>query len=71
MNFFFKLVTFIFIFIVSLVQSIESVRNVKSFKLNEKIIYDCVDIYKQPSLSHPLLKNHKIQVFFPQYYMLC
>ncbi|XP_013610547.1 PREDICTED: uncharacterized protein LOC106317242 isoform X1 [Brassica oleracea var. oleracea] len=62
MNFFFKLVTFIFIFIVSLVQSIESVRNVKSFKLNEKIIYDCVDIYKQPSLSHPLLKNHKIQM---------
>ncbi|XP_033138383.1 uncharacterized protein LOC103846698 isoform X3 [Brassica rapa] len=60
MNLFFKLVTFIFL--VSVVQSIESDRNVKSFKLNEKIIYDCVDIYKQPSLSHPLLKNHKIQV---------
>ncbi|XP_033138382.1 uncharacterized protein LOC103846698 isoform X2 [Brassica rapa] len=60
MNLFFKLVTFIFL--VSVVQSIESDRNVKSFKLNEKIIYDCVDIYKQPSLSHPLLKNHKIQM---------
>ncbi|KAF3438675.1 hypothetical protein FNV43_RR21439 [Rhamnella rubrinervis] len=23
--------------------------------------FDCVDIYKQPALSHPLLKNHKIQ----------
>ncbi|XP_050898104.1 uncharacterized protein LOC127104997 isoform X1 [Lathyrus oleraceus] len=23
--------------------------------------FDCVDIYKQPSLQHPLLKNHKIQ----------
>jgi hypothetical protein len=24
--------------------------------------FECVDIYKQPSLQHPLLKNHKIQV---------
>jgi len=24
--------------------------------------FDCVDIYKQPSLQHPLLKKHKIQV---------
>ncbi|XP_031284654.1 uncharacterized protein LOC116143343 [Pistacia vera] len=24
-------------------------------------IYDCVDQYKQPSLDHPLLKDHKIQ----------
>ncbi|KAF3448190.1 hypothetical protein FNV43_RR08903 [Rhamnella rubrinervis] len=24
--------------------------------------FDCVDIYKQPALSHPLLKNHKIQI---------
>ncbi|KAH0907510.1 hypothetical protein HID58_039337, partial [Brassica napus] len=45
----------------SLAQSREIVSNVKSSKLNERIIYDCVDIYKQPSLSHPLLKNHKIQ----------
>ncbi|KAF8095204.1 hypothetical protein N665_0339s0073 [Sinapis alba] len=26
------------------------------------MIYNCVDIYKQPSLNHPLLQNHKIQM---------
>ncbi|KAF6138522.1 hypothetical protein GIB67_022556 [Kingdonia uniflora] len=25
-------------------------------------VYDCVDVHKQPSLDHPLLKNHTIQV---------
>ncbi|KAK1300359.1 hypothetical protein QJS10_CPB13g00152 [Acorus calamus] len=30
-------------------------------------IFDCVDIYKQPSLDHPLLKNHSIQME-PSYY---
>jgi len=25
---------------------------------------DCVNIYKQPSLDHPLLKNHTIEVVF-------
>nr|XP_027193177.1 uncharacterized protein LOC101511298 isoform X2 [Cicer arietinum] len=25
--------------------------------------FDCVDIYKQPALQHPLLKNHKIQLY--------
>ncbi|RRT81910.1 hypothetical protein B296_00011872 [Ensete ventricosum] len=25
-------------------------------------IIDCVDIYKQPALDHPLLKNHVIEV---------
>ncbi|WJX72413.1 hypothetical protein P8452_56298 [Trifolium repens] len=25
--------------------------------------FECVDIYKQPSLQHPLLKNHKIQLY--------
>ncbi|XP_043717899.1 uncharacterized protein LOC122665831 [Telopea speciosissima] len=32
-------------------------------------ILDCVDIYKQPAFSHPLLKDHKIQMkpsFFPE-----
>ncbi|XP_012572079.1 protein neprosin [Cicer arietinum] len=24
--------------------------------------FDCVDMYKQPTLQHPLLKNHKIQL---------
>ena len=26
-------------------------------------IFDCVDINKQPALDHPLLKNHKVQVY--------
>ncbi|KAI3836059.1 hypothetical protein MKX03_006686 [Papaver bracteatum] len=25
-------------------------------------IYDCINIYKQPSFDHPLLRNHKIQM---------
>ncbi|XP_045820338.1 uncharacterized protein LOC123913593 [Trifolium pratense] len=25
--------------------------------------FECVDIYKQPALQHPLLKNHKIQLY--------
>ncbi|KAK2385467.1 hypothetical protein QL285_072703 [Trifolium repens] len=25
--------------------------------------FKCVDIYKQPALQHPLLKNHKIQLY--------
>ncbi|XP_010491014.1 PREDICTED: uncharacterized protein LOC104768681 [Camelina sativa] len=60
MDFVLKLVAFILI--VYVVQSRETVRDLKSFKLNKNTIYDCVDIYKQPSLSHPLLKNHKIQL---------
>ncbi|CAH2060486.1 unnamed protein product, partial [Thlaspi arvense] len=52
---------FAFISIVFVAQSGETIRDLKSFKLNENIIYDCVDIYKQPSLNHPLLQNHKIQ----------
>ncbi|CAN8236686.1 unnamed protein product [Cochlearia groenlandica] len=51
-----------FIFLVYVVQSRESEEIIKSFKLNENMIYDCVDIYKQPSLSHPLLQNHQIQM---------
>ncbi|KAI5382606.1 uncharacterized protein LOC127106722 [Lathyrus oleraceus] len=27
------------------------------------IDFDCIDIHKQPSLNHPLLKNHKIQLY--------
>ncbi|XP_013620036.1 PREDICTED: uncharacterized protein LOC106326667 [Brassica oleracea var. oleracea] len=60
MKFFCKLITIIFT--VCVVQCRETVRNPKSVKVNDKIIYDCVDINKQPSLSHPLLQNHKIQL---------
>ncbi|WZZ30359.1 hypothetical protein YC2023_013760 [Brassica napus] len=58
MNSFLKLITIIFT--IYAVRCRETARNSKS--VNEKIIYDCVDIYKQPSLTHPLLQNHKIQM---------
>ncbi|KAJ8637114.1 hypothetical protein MRB53_011381 [Persea americana] len=35
---------------------------VKTIKSEDGDIVDCVDIYKQPSLDHPLLKNHTIQM---------
>ncbi|KAM7517794.1 hypothetical protein LguiB_016756 [Lonicera macranthoides] len=34
---------------------------VKTIKKAGKI-YDCVNIYKQPALDHPLLKNHRIEI---------
>ncbi|KAH9799844.1 AslB [Citrus sinensis] len=36
---------------------------VKSIKSEDGDIIDCVDIYKQPALDHPALKNHTIQIF--------
>ncbi|KAL9242833.1 hypothetical protein vseg_016793 [Gypsophila vaccaria] len=36
---------------------------VKTIKTEYGDIYDCVDFYKQPAFSHPLLKNHS---FHPQ-----
>ncbi|KAF8400301.1 hypothetical protein HHK36_013598 [Tetracentron sinense] len=38
---------------------------IKVIKTDYGDIYDCVDINKQPAFDHPLLKNHKIQVYFP------
>ncbi|XP_020249471.1 uncharacterized protein LOC109826865, partial [Asparagus officinalis] len=35
---------------------------VKTIKSPSGDLIDCVDIYKQPSLDHPLLKNHKVQL---------
>ncbi|KAI3903010.1 hypothetical protein MKW92_046791 [Papaver armeniacum] len=35
---------------------------IKTIKMENNEIIDCYDIYKQPSLNHPLLHNHKIQV---------
>ncbi|KAF8701942.1 hypothetical protein HU200_033274 [Digitaria exilis] len=35
--------------------------HVKSFKDKYGVVFDCVDIYKQPAFDHPLLKNHKLQ----------
>ncbi|KAL6323160.1 hypothetical protein AAG906_027438 [Vitis piasezkii] len=34
---------------------------VKTIRTDSGQIFDCVDIHKQPSLDHPLLKNHKVQ----------
>ncbi|KAI3845887.1 hypothetical protein MKW92_011300 [Papaver armeniacum] len=35
---------------------------IKTIKAENEEIIDCYDIYKQPSLNHPLLHNHTIQV---------
>ncbi|KAI3881567.1 hypothetical protein MKX03_012539 [Papaver bracteatum] len=35
---------------------------VKSIQSEDGDVIDCVDIYKQPSLDHPALKHHKIQM---------
>ncbi|KAK1274854.1 hypothetical protein QJS04_geneDACA016078 [Acorus gramineus] len=35
---------------------------IKSIHKEDGEIFDCVNIYKQPSLDHPLLKNHSIQM---------
>ncbi|KAI3933651.1 hypothetical protein MKW92_014152 [Papaver armeniacum] len=34
----------------------------KTIKVDEDEIIDCYDIYKQPSLNHPSLHNHQIQM---------
>ncbi|RLN04886.1 hypothetical protein C2845_PM13G12260 [Panicum miliaceum] len=34
---------------------------VKSFNDKYAVVFDCVDMYKQPAFDHPLLKNHKLQ----------
>ncbi|KAJ0043147.1 hypothetical protein Pint_19251 [Pistacia integerrima] len=34
----------------------------KTIKTKHGDVIDCVDIHKQPSLNHPLLKNHTIQM---------
>ncbi|XP_060965733.1 protein neprosin-like [Cannabis sativa] len=31
---------------------------VKTIQVNDGVIYDCVDFYKQPAFDHPLLKDH-------------
>ncbi|XP_026430584.1 uncharacterized protein LOC113327636 isoform X2 [Papaver somniferum] len=35
---------------------------IKSIKVENDEIIDCYDIYRQPSLNHPLLRNHTIQM---------
>ncbi|KAJ9681474.1 hypothetical protein PVL29_020373 [Vitis rotundifolia] len=40
---------------------------VKTIRTDSDQIFDCVDIHKQPSLDHPLLKNHKVQMTFDDF----
>ncbi|KAI3893631.1 hypothetical protein MKX03_006209 [Papaver bracteatum] len=35
---------------------------IKTIKVKTDEIIDCYDIYRQPSLNHPLLRNHSIQM---------
>ncbi|KAI3831810.1 hypothetical protein MKX03_002932 [Papaver bracteatum] len=35
---------------------------IKTIKVGTDEIIDCYDIYRQPSLNHPLLRNHSIQM---------
>ncbi|KAI3835683.1 hypothetical protein MKX03_015286 [Papaver bracteatum] len=35
---------------------------IKTIKVEKDEIIDCYDIYRQPSLNHPLLHNHIIQL---------
>ncbi|CAL9241666.1 unnamed protein product [Arabidopsis halleri] len=50
------------LFSAALVRSDQSMLPLRSFKISENVTYDCIDIYKQPGLDHPLLKNHTIQM---------
>ncbi|VYS67898.1 unnamed protein product [Arabidopsis thaliana] len=52
---------FYLLFSGSLVRSDQTLP-LRSFKLSENATYDCVDIFKQPGLNHPLLQNHTIQI---------
>ncbi|EOA33263.1 hypothetical protein CARUB_v10022287mg [Capsella rubella] len=50
------------LFSTTLIHSDQNMVPLKTFKISEKVIYDCIDIYKQPGLDHPLLKDHTIQM---------
>ncbi|CAH8313902.1 unnamed protein product [Eruca vesicaria subsp. sativa] len=50
------------LFSVAFARSDQTNMPLKSFKIGENVTYDCIDIYKQPGLDHPLLKNHTIQM---------
>ncbi|WZZ36920.1 hypothetical protein YC2023_020321 [Brassica napus] len=50
------------LFLGALFHSNQSVVPLISFKIGENVTYDCIDIFMQSGLDHPLLKNHTIQV---------
>ncbi|KAI3862098.1 hypothetical protein MKX03_007321 [Papaver bracteatum] len=49
--------------------SVKTVNNaiIKTIKVEKAEVIDCYDIYRQPSLNHPLLYNHTIQMI-PSFY---
>ncbi|KAF8100615.1 hypothetical protein N665_0220s0019 [Sinapis alba] len=53
---------FSLLFSTAIVHSNQSRVPLRSFKISENVTYDCIDIYKQPGLNHPLLRTHKIQM---------
>nr|VDD26980.1 unnamed protein product [Brassica oleracea] len=50
------------LFLGALFHSNQSVVPLISFKIGENVTYDCIDIFMQSGLDHPLLKNHTIQI---------
>ncbi|KAL4588402.1 hypothetical protein LXL04_001287 [Taraxacum kok-saghyz] len=61
-----KFITFSLLLITSFVASqkisISKSRPIKTIRVKNGDIIDCVDIYKQPAFQHPALKNHIIQM---------
>ncbi|KAG7556469.1 Neprosin [Arabidopsis suecica] len=51
-----------FLFSPALIRSDPNMVPLRTFKIRENVTYDCINIYKQPGLEHPLLQNHKIQM---------
>ncbi|RZC87898.1 hypothetical protein C5167_004078 [Papaver somniferum] len=45
-----------------IIQNVVNKSIIKTIKVETDEIIDCYDIYRQPSLSHPLLCNHTIQM---------
>ncbi|CAH1426322.1 unnamed protein product [Lactuca virosa] len=62
----FKLIIFSLLLITPIVTSqktsIPKSRPIKTIRVKNGDIIDCVDIYKQPAFKHPALKNHIIQM---------
>ncbi|XP_010511420.1 PREDICTED: uncharacterized protein LOC104787514 isoform X2 [Camelina sativa] len=56
------LMVFLHLLFSATIHADQNVMPLKIFKISENVTYDCIDIYKQPGLDHPLLKDHTIQV---------
>ncbi|XP_010511419.1 PREDICTED: uncharacterized protein LOC104787514 isoform X1 [Camelina sativa] len=56
------LMVFLHLLFSATIHADQNVMPLKIFKISENVTYDCIDIYKQPGLDHPLLKDHTIQL---------